>query len=219
MSLYLPSEERLADDHLNIENPTIPGHGTRDLWRSLREIVSMVAGGLIAVVAIFAIVLAVSSRLSPGLPFEILGHPVMSVLSGSMAPTIHTGDLVVDDKLTAAQAANLHTGQIISFRSTQGPEIFTHRIVAVVAVPGRPVAYVTKGDANGSRDVPLVPSTNVIGLFQSRIPRAAYVLNDLHRPLVLGLLLASPLLWLLSEPLWGWARTTDGESRATETRG
>jgi signal peptidase len=174
--------------------------------RVVKAIVSTIAGVALAVVALLAVGLAVGTHLSGG-QLGLLGHPVMSVLSGSMAPAINTGDLVVDDKLSPAQAANLHVGQIISFRAGAGSsQIFTHRIVAVQPLPGGGVGYSTKGDANDSRDGPITPSTNVVGLYQSKIADGGYVLNALHRPLVIGLLLASPILWLLAEPLWNWAR-------------
>ncbi len=181
--------------------------GRRGPWRIIKGIISTVAGVILAVVAVLVIVVAVSTHFSPNGQLGIAGHPVMSVLSGSMAPVINTGDLVVDNKLTAAQAASLHKGQIISFRAApHSSTIFTHRIADVVPLPGGGVGYVTKGDANDSRDGPVSPSTNVVGLYQSKIPAGGFILNALHRPLVIGLLIASPLLWLLSEPLWKWAR-------------
>ncbi len=195
--------------------PAAAPAGARHPWRVVKGVVSTIAGAVLAVVAVLAIVIAVSSHFSGDGQVGIFGHPVMSVLSGSMAPKIKTGDLVIDRELTAAQAANLHPGQIISFRSAANSrQIFTHRIAAVDAIPGGGVAYVTKGDANASRDGPVAPSTNVIGLYQSKISDGGFVLNDLHRPLVLGLILAAPLLWLLSEPLWKWARQGDGPPTA-----
>jgi len=189
-------------------------------WRVLRRVISTLAGIILAAVALLAIVVAVSSHFSTDGQLGILGHPVMSVLSGSMAPVIRTGDLVVDDKLTPAQAANLHPGQIISFRAAAGSrQIFTHRIAAVEQLPGGVVGYVTKGDANDSRDGPVTPSTNVVGLYESKVPAGGYVVNALHRPLVLGLILASPILWLLSEPLWKWAREADTPERTTGMEG
>jgi signal peptidase len=139
----------------------------------------------------------------------------MSVLSGSMAPVIKTGDMVIDNKVTPAQAANLHVGQIISFRAEAGSNvIFTHRIAAVVTVPGGGIGYVTKGDANDSRDGPITPPSNVIGTYQSKISDGGYILNDIHQPIVLGLLVAATLLWLLSEPLWKWVRQSDEQASA-----
>lgn len=179
-------------------------------WRGVRDVFSTAAGFGLAFVVVVVALLAVSLRVSgKGGEPAILNHPVLSVLSGSMAPTIKTGDLVVDDRLSPDQVNRLRPGQIISFRSSTGGQIFTHRIAAVQQLPGGAVGYVTKGDANDARDGPVVPSSAVVGLFQSRIPAGGYVLNDLHRPLVLGLLLASPLLWLVAGPLWQWARQPD----------
>jgi signal peptidase I len=181
---------------------------------------TFVAGVVLGLVALLAIAVAISTRLSGNGQFGLFGHPVMSVLSGSMAPTINTGDLVVDNKLTPLQARTLRKGQIISFRSSaNSSQIFTHRIVAVETAPGGGVAYVTKGDANDSRDGPVVSATNIVGLYQSKVPDGGYILNAIHRPLVLGLLLASPLLWLLSEPLWKWARTAEEPPGAAVTGG
>jgi signal peptidase len=202
--------------HPPVEGPIATRRGA---WRILKGVVSTVAGFILAVIALLAIVVAIGTHFSSNGQLGLLGHPVMSVLSGSMAPVIRTGDLVVDNKLTATQAANLRVGQIMSFRAAPGsPQIFTHRIVGVVPLPNGAVGYVTKGDANDSRDGPVTPSTNVVGLFKSKIPSGGYILNALHRPLVLGLIIASPILWLLSEPLWRWAREAD-EPAASTTEG
>jgi signal peptidase len=179
-------------------------------WRIVKPMISVTVGTILAVVAVLAIFLAVSSHFSPKGHVGILGHPVMSVLSGSMAPVINTGDMVIDNKVTPAQAADLHVGQIISFRAGAASSvIFTHRIAAVVSVPGGGIGYVTKGDANDSRDGPITPPSNVIGTYQSKISDGGYILNDIHQPIVLGLLVAAALLWLVSEPLWKWVRQDD----------
>jgi len=186
----------------------------------MRRVISTAAGVLLGVFTLFAIVVAVSTHFSTDGRLGIFGHPVMTVLSGSMAPVINTGDLVVDDRVSPAQAAALHEGQIISFRATaDSRQIFTHRIVGVEAVPGGGVAYITRGDANDSRDGPVTPSANVVGLYRTRVPYGGYVLSALHRPLVLGLVLASPILWLLSEPLWKWARQEEEPVIAASSEG
>jgi signal peptidase I len=198
--------------------PDTAGHH-RPLWRMARHVVSLAAGIAVGLVALLAAVVAVGSHLSGDGQVRLVGHPVMSVLSGSMAPTIRTGDLIVDTKVTPSQAANLRVGQIITFRAEAGsPKIFTHRIAAVEPAPGGGVAYVTKGDANDSRDGPVTPPANVVGLYHSRIPYGGFVLNALHRPVVFGLLLAAALLWLVSEPLWRWARDPGRPDRPVETK-
>jgi signal peptidase len=133
----------------------------------------------------------------------------MTVLSGSMTPVIRTGDLIVDNPVTAAQARQLHAGQIISVRETPySHSVITHRIIAVQVHAGV-VNYVTKGDANNAPDTVLRPSSDVIGVFRLAVPRGGYILAALHRPLVLGLLLASPVLWFLAAPLYRLARRMD----------
>lgn len=201
--------------------PEVEGSvGQRDLRRTAKGALSTIAGVILAVFALSATVLTISTRIAADGQRGVLGRPVMIVLSGSMAPTIHTGDLVVDTKLTPAQAAALHVGQIISFRASAGArQIVTHRITAIVVLPDGNVAYVTKGDANDSQDGLVVPSTDVVGLYQARIPYGRYVLNALHRPLVLGLLLAAPLFWLLSGCLWKRAARADEPSGTTATEG
>ncbi|MFI5036233.1 MAG: signal peptidase I [Acidimicrobiales bacterium] len=179
-------------------------------WQYFRNVVSTTLTVLAVMVASVALVLAVATHFSPRGQYRVFGHPVMIVLSGSMTPVIRTGDLVVDDGVTTARAAHLQVGQIISVRDTPGSQtIITHRIVGVLHTSNG-VAYITKGDANQSADAVPRPAADVIGVFSTDIPRGGYVLNALHEPLVLGLLLASPVLWFLSGLFYQWAREMDG---------
>ena len=178
-------------------------------WRRAGRAVSSVITVLVSMVAALAVVITIATHFSRDGQYTAFGHPVMSVLSGSMTPVIRTGDLIVDNPVTAAQARNLHVGQIISVREAPGSQaIITHRIVAV-KVSHETVSYVTKGDANNAPDTPLRPASDVIGVFRFAIPRGGYVLAALHRPLVLDLLLASPVLWFLAGPLFQLARRLD----------
>lgn len=178
-------------------------------WRRVRSILSTALTTLLVVVASLTVVVAVATHFSPKGQYDVFGHPVMSVLSGSMSPLIHTGDLIVDNPITVAEAGHLQIGQVISVRESPGsPTIVTHRIVAVVH-SGSTLAYVTKGDANNAPDASPRPVADVIGVFSTAIPAGGYVLNALHRPLVPLLLFASILLALLAGPLFRWARRMD----------
>jgi len=137
------------------------------------------------------------------------GHPILAVLSGSMSPTIKTGDLIVDDRVSQAQASRLHSGEIVTFFEAKGSTAtITHRIVKVVHEHGR-VLYITKGDRNDAPDSPARPASLVVGTYSWKIPRGGYFLFNLHKPIVLGLLLAAPLLWFVAEPLRRYAREED----------
>jgi len=172
--------------------------------RGLR-VFSTVVTVLVSIVAALAIVLSVASRMSPSGQAMVFGHPVMSMISGSMTGTINTGDLFADDQLTAAQAQDLHAGQVITFREQPGSAtLITHRIVAVRTIGGA-VNYITKGDANNAADATPRPASDVVGLFSFAIPRGGYVLAALRQPKVIGLLLASVVLWFLAGSLFSIA--------------
>jgi signal peptidase len=81
--------------------------------------------------------------------------------------------------------------------------------VGVTTTTGGAVAYITKGDANNAPDADPRPAKDVVGVFQRAIPRGGYILNALHQPLVLGLLLAAPVLWFIAGPLFEMARKMD----------
>ncbi len=172
--------------------------------RILARVVLAVALLLLAL----AVFLAAAVRHPANGETTLLGRPAYSVMSGSMSPTIRTGDLIIDQTLTSAQAAELHKGQIITFQaaanSSTGGLVITHRIYAVVheeSATGAPVvAYRTKGDANNSPDVSTVPSSAVLGLYTgTRVPFGAYVLSTLHQPVTFIVLVMIPILYIAEE--------------------
>ena len=178
-------------------------------WRRFAHLVSLVGVLLVSVLAALAMVIAVATHLSSHGQVTAFGHPLLTVLSGSMAPVINTGDLIIDDSLGPAQSGRLRPGQVISFEATPGSTlIITHRIVARVVADGK-VFYRTKGDANNAPDSPLRPASDVIGLYVTSIPRGGYVLNALHQPLVPILVGVSAALFFLAGPLFRLARDLD----------
>lgn len=180
----------------------------RSLTRRVVDIVSTAVTVLFVVIGTLTLVLAVASRFA-GNSFTVAGHPMMVVLSGSMSPVISTGDVIIDEQLNGDQALNLHAGQIISFHAAPGStQIITHRIHRVISAGGE-VAYVTKGDVNNAPDASPVFPSQIVGLYDAKIPAAGYVMNAMRQPLILGLLLAAPLLWLLSGFFFKWAREMD----------
>lgn len=181
----------------------------RSAWRRAGSILGTLVTVVIVMVAAVVVVVAVATRLSAESQYTAFGHPVLVVLSGSMSPAIRTGDLIFDDSLSAAQKQHLKVGQIVTFADPPGSQTtITHRIIKVLRQHGH-VFYVTKGDANPSADIPPRPAAAPIGSYVGKVPRGGYFLTNLHRPIVLGLLLAAPLLWLIGQPLRRWAREDD----------
>jgi signal peptidase I len=189
---------------------TLPSTRPAGIGRLVLRTITTTITVLLCTVAALAIVVAAAIRTSPSGQYVVFGHPVITMLSGSMTPVLRTGDLIVDEPVTTlAQASDLHVGQIITVREAPGSKSFiTHRIVAVQDRRGA-VSYITKGDDNNSADAAPRPASDVVGVFKTDIPRAGYVLYALHQPRVLGLLLVSLVLWFSIGPLFRFATEKD----------
>jgi signal peptidase I len=187
-----------------LARPARSGH-----WRKVLEFFSTAMTVLIAMLASAAIVVAIASHLSSQGEYMAFGHPVMTMISGSMTPVIDTGDVIIDGSVTLSQARHLHVGQIISFRESPGsPVIITHRIIGI-KISKKLVSYYTKGDANQGPDGVLRPAKDVVGVFQHAIPDGGYILSALHQPVIFGSLAISIVLFFLAGPLFRAARKLD----------
>jgi len=138
-----------------------------------------------------ASILAFTARRSrDGIP-TVLGHKVLAVISGSMEPAVHTGDVIIVRPLTAGQVPA--DGDIITFRSKDKPDmLITHRVVGTVKINGEPRAFVTKGDANDAMDLSAVSIEQVVGRYAWRVPYFGYVSSFLHKPLGIVLFVILP---------------------------
>lgn len=90
------------------------------------------------------------------------------VLTDSMEPTIHGGDLIIS-KTVAAE--DVKVGDVISFfdPAGNGSSILTHRVVEVIEENGE-LSFRTRGDANNTDDRDAVPAKSLIGRYSKRIP-------------------------------------------------
>jgi signal peptidase len=104
----------------------------------------------------------------------LVGFQGFAVLSGSMEPTIGTGDVVVVRKIAPLDA---HVGDVVTFRSPENPQkIITHRVRTIQAA-GDTVGFVTRGDANTGTERWSVPENGTIGKVEYRIPKLGYITN------------------------------------------
>jgi signal peptidase len=103
----------------------------------------------------------------------LIGLRSYTVMSGSMEPALHVGAVIVDERIRPADA---RTGDIVTFTSPTDPGILiTHRVRRVL-VQGSNVAFVTKGDANGSAERWKVPASGSIGRVRAQVPYLGYAL-------------------------------------------
>jgi signal peptidase len=109
--------------------------------------------------------------------------PVVVVISGSMEPNIHKGDLLFlmgkdAEDIRSGTALDL-TGDVIVY-DAQGlwigapQEPIVHRVIGKY-LDGDTWMFITKGDANSNEDPEPVPESNIIGVVVGRIPYIGWV--------------------------------------------
>jgi signal peptidase len=142
--------------------------GFAAVGRLLRRCVAIVAwavAGLVVGIALAAVG-----------PYAI-GARSFTVLSGSMEPTIHTGDVVVVRSIAPLEA---RIGDVVTFRDPQNNrKLVTHRLRRVDVVDGT-AAMVTKGDANNTTEKWSVSASGRIGRVQYRIPYIGRVFSSVR---------------------------------------
>ena len=116
-------------------------------------------------ILIINIILIVRSHINPNEAPNVFGYKPFIVLSGSMEPTIMTGDIAI---IKSCDRDELKVGDIIAFRN--GTSVITHRIVEISEKDGEKV-FITKGDNNNTEDRYPVSLSRVEGIYVSRIPK------------------------------------------------
>jgi signal peptidase I len=121
----------------------------------------------------------------------LLGGQALTVMSGSMEPVIHTGDVVITQRIAPLDA---RVGDIVTFRSPEhNNRLLTHRVREIHA-RGGDVYFVTKGDAVNGVERWSVPANGRIGRTMFRVDKFGYVVHWINRPLGRMALLLAPLL-------------------------
>jgi signal peptidase len=157
-------------------------------WRLHR---ARLLGGTALVWAIGGFVVALLVAAVAPLAF---GLHTYAVQSGSMAPAIDTGDLVIARTITPTEAS---IGDIVMFKDPEGTDkLISHRVRAVHERGGRSY-FVTRGDANTGFEHWNVPDTGTIGEIAYRIPKVGFVLGRIGSgPGRLGLVVLPAVLLL-----------------------
>ena len=101
------------------------------------------------------------------------GYRSMTVMSGSMAPAIETGDVVVNRPIAPGDA---RVGDVVTFREPgSGERFITHRVRRITRRGGR-VTFITKGDANTGTERWTIAGSGEIGRVEFRLPHLGYAL-------------------------------------------
>lgn len=136
-------------------------------------------GATVALVVVLA-------ALALGVGLRVAGVTPLVDYSGSMAPAIGAGDIVLD---RGAVAAGLRAGQVATIEDPLSGRLITHRVVSV-ARRGDRVVVTTRGDANDASERWALPSRAPVRRMVGRIPFAGHVVLWLASPLLRVLLTA-----------------------------
>lgn len=109
----------------------------------------------------------------------IIGWQSTVVISGSMEPGVHTGDVIVAQRYTPEQVQNgiVKLGDVTLADNPAKPgTLITHRVIEQRADG----TYITKGDANPKADSTPLPKENILGVERLRIPYLGIPLQTLR---------------------------------------
>jgi signal peptidase len=158
--------------------------GPRDrLGRTLR-IGDRAASGacVLALILMAALVVGIAAGYRP-----LVDH------SGSMAPAIRAGDLLITH---AKPATSVRRGEIVSFKDPAlAGKLITHRVVSVHSAGSR-LEFITKGDANSATESWSTARGASIGVLRFRIPAIGRMVARVADPAVRTAILALAALLL-----------------------
>lgn len=123
------------------------------------------------------------------------GYCPLIVMTGSMEPTINSGDLII---VKQAAAGDIKKGDIISFYDPDGngTSVLTHRVTDILSSDSS-LSFRTKGDANNAEDSKAVDAGKLIGIYKTRIKNAGSVAMFMQSTAGLIVCVILPLLLLV----------------------
>lgn len=129
---------------------------TGESRKSVVDIVSIVIFVIVALFTAYVMIMNVKGR-----PVSVFGYSVLKVMTGSMEPTIGTGEYII---VKGTDAKDLQVGDIITYYS-EDPEVkdllVTHRVLRL----NEDGTLITMGDANPVEDYIPVKPERVLGRF------------------------------------------------------
>ncbi len=128
--------------------------------------------------------------------FPIAGNmKLLTVLSGSMEPQIHTGSLIF-----IKPASEYNVGDIVTKTTEEKDTTITHRIIEKEIIDGQAM-FATKGDANNVADNEKVPQEKMVGKVFLNTPYLGYAVNFAKTKQGLILIIIIPAVIIIFEEL------------------
>lgn len=158
-------------------------------------------------IIIFNFTLIIKALINPNETPDFFGYKNFIIVSGSMEPTIMTGDAIFVKEVPEDQ---IHTNDIISF--SQSGTIITHRIIEINTENGIK-KYRTKGDNNNSQDRESITYNQIEGKYQFKISHFGTISEILKNKYTLII-----LILILIINFWYVTRLNKKRNRRKEKR-
>lgn len=141
---------------------------------------------LIAVFVILNLILLVQKIQNK--PASIFGYKVFVVISGSMEPNIHVGDIVITKNV---DASDIKVGDVITFNNDK--YTITHRVIDIIQ--NEEIYYKTKGDHNSVADKDLIKYNNIEGVCKFRLEKIGVIF--MHSKAIIRAIIIVCILYLI----------------------
>lgn len=181
------------------------------IHRIAGAIFRIVAACMLVVAALMFVFLAIGPR--------VLGYQTSTMLTGSMAPLINPGDVVVT---VPTSISDLQVGDVITYHiPVEDQRVETHRITDITPAADGQVAVQTKGDANNGVD-PWIATLQgeTVDKHVATIPYVGSAIRALREPVVLNALMyGAPAVLVVGMLASIWGTKPDGTPGASGTPG
>ncbi|MEO3939762.1 signal peptidase I [Paenarthrobacter nicotinovorans] len=193
---------------------TTPTAKTSTVPGAFRRVAGKIAKGIGVGMLILAALVFLFLAIGP----RILGYQTSTMLTGSMAPLINPGDVVVT---IPTPVTDVKVGDIITYHiPVEDQRVETHRITEITTTADGGVAVQTKGDANNGIDpwIATLQGTTVDKQIAT-IPHVGNAIRTLREPIVMNTLMyGAPAILVIGMLASIWTTKPDAaKSAATGT--
>ena len=176
--------------------------GTSGRFRRIAgNVVKGIGVGMLILGALVFLFLAIGPR--------ILGYQTSTMLTGSMAPLINPGDVVVT---VPTPTTDVKVGDIITYHiPVEDQRVETHRITEITTTADGGIAVQTKGDANNGLD-PWIATLqgNTVDKHVATIPYVGNAIRALREPIVMNTLMyGAPAILVIGMLASIWTKNPD----------
>lgn len=147
------------------------------------KVISTILYMILIPIIIFNFTLIIKSFINPNEIPDFFGYKSFVIVSGSMEPTIMTGDAILVKEVSENE---IKINDIISF--SQEGTIVTHRITEMIEENGVK-KYKTKGDNNNAEDKEKITYEKIEGKYQFKIRQFGVIVEILKNKITLILLI------------------------------